>query len=181
MAPKAGKKAKKTTTKGKGKPKANQTNALLKQVLAALAGKQSARAAPRPRTRRPSQQFPDYFGASRRPYAPEEYLNTNMYEGRKFARMNCPAGKIADYDEGECVDYNPFLGRCAKGEYPDPFTGKCESVINPRLGYTYVNGEMRHVGVPMDNSSAWNYAKTRLPSKYPIGAGGNALDAFKYK
>lgn len=167
MAPKAGKKAKKTATKSK--PRANQTNALLKQVLAALGGNPSARAAPHAR-RVPSQRFPDYFGASRQAYTPEEYLESNNYDGRQYARINCPAGKLADYEAGKCVDGHPFLGRCKKNEYPDPWTGKCGPYINPRVGYTYVNGEWVHTGVPMDNSSAWNYAKTRLPTSYAIGS-----------
>lgn len=175
MAPKRGSK-RKTSTKSKPKsaPKTrkrpSQTNALLKQVLVALGG----RSGPEPRIvsrgRGTAHGFPG--GPSYRPYTqPQEIFEGVKYNGRDFARINCPSGKLADYETGTCKDANIYLGKCKKGDYADPFSGQCVSYMEPKLGYRYENGELRHIGVPYDRDNAWSYMK-KLPTTFPVGDKG---------
>ena len=175
MAPKRGSKRK---TSAKSKPKSapktrkrpSQTNALLKQVLVALGSR------PGPETRVVTRGRNSYGlrypgGPALRPYAqPQEFLETVKYNGRDFARINCPSGKLADDESGTCQDANIYLGKCKKDDFADPFTGKCVSYMEPKLGYRYENGELQHVGVDFNDRDAWGYMK-KLPTKYSVGKG----------
>lgn len=183
MAPKRGSK-RKTSTKSKPKsaPKTrkrpSQTNALLKQVLVALGGGQGPIQPPRsaPRLTR-NRNFDGYgYGPSTRPYnltEPGAFLETVNYNGRPFARMNCPAGKIADYKSNTCVEAPLYNKMCKKDYFNHPLTGDCVDELNPMLGYTFDNGRLVNVGRPFAPKDGWSYYKDRLPLvKYKPGANG---------
>ena len=164
MAPRS-KPSKSRSTKRKSYTRStgSKTDALLKKILAAVDrdGSTSIRHASQPYPRQPRSMLyqPQGFGSRYPMNVPSDYLQEHDVDGRPFVRMVCGPGTIPNYKDKKCEPGKIFNGKCGNNLIFDPFTGKCESTVNPRPGFIWKGDSLTNVGMPYGQDS-WAHAST---------------------
>jgi hypothetical protein len=167
MPPKSKTAAKKrVTSKSKTSSGSATTNKLLKQLINQVGG--GSQPVQRKHMYVPDDPYASRYGVTAPPNGNGtlEYYAAN--DGVDFARINCPAGQVADYVERKCTAKPMYNGPCFKGQVRDPITGQCTSINNykPQLGWDW-DGRSRsffNKGIALPRRDGFSQLDQRIPT-----------------